>query len=200
MRALDVICLLERWRLYLVYEVIPSMTGVYELTSHPQDSIVALWSTHLTRSCLANVSPSLTHPLILLISPIPSWIIRFDPAHVPSTTQNLPPLKNLGVQLTISLPVGLEVYLNRLMLTSIEAMIFLKDDVLLERELTSEDIKPRLLGHWGTCPGLTLVYAHLNRIIKTTGLDSLLVVGPGKPFSLRAGYLSSIVYPLITNR
>ncbi|KAI5989622.1 XFP N-terminal domain-containing protein [Pisolithus orientalis] len=59
------------------------------------------------------------------------------------------------------------------------AMIFLKDDVLLERELTFDDIKPRLLGHWGTCPGLTLVYAHLSRIIKKTNLDSLLVVGPG---------------------
>ncbi|KAL4074769.1 XFP N-terminal domain-containing protein [Scleroderma yunnanense] len=59
------------------------------------------------------------------------------------------------------------------------AMIFLKDNVLLERVLTFDDIKPRLLGHWGTCPGLTLIYAHLNRIIKKTGLDSLLVVGPG---------------------
>lgn len=37
-------------------------------------------------------------------------------------------------------------------------MIFLKDNVRLERDLQFEDIKPRLLGHWGTCPGLTLVY------------------------------------------
>ncbi|KAG2058603.1 D-xylulose 5-phosphate/D-fructose 6-phosphate phosphoketolase [Suillus hirtellus] len=59
------------------------------------------------------------------------------------------------------------------------AMIFLKDNILLERPLTFDDIKPRLLGHWGTCPGLVLVYAHLNRIIKKTGIDSLLVVGPG---------------------
>ncbi|KAF9237663.1 XFP N-terminal domain-containing protein [Melanogaster broomeanus] len=59
------------------------------------------------------------------------------------------------------------------------AMIFLKDNVILEKELTFDDIKPRLLGHWGTCPGLVLVYAHLNRIIKRTNLDSLLVVGPG---------------------
>ncbi|KAF8442369.1 phosphoketolase [Boletus edulis BED1] len=59
------------------------------------------------------------------------------------------------------------------------AMIFLKDNVLLERKLTSDDIKHRLLGHWGTCPGLALVYAHLNRIIKKTDLDALLVVGPG---------------------
>ncbi|KAI6025181.1 XFP N-terminal domain-containing protein [Pisolithus microcarpus] len=56
------------------------------------------------------------------------------------------------------------------------AMIFLKDDVLLERQLTFDDIKPRLLGHWGTCPGLTLVYAHLNRIIRRTDLDSLLAM------------------------
>ncbi|KAG1871994.1 XFP N-terminal domain-containing protein [Suillus tomentosus] len=59
------------------------------------------------------------------------------------------------------------------------AMIFLQDNILLERPLTFDDIKPRLLGHWGTCPGLVLVYAHLNRIIKKTGIDSLLVVGPG---------------------
>lgn len=59
-------------------------------------------------------------------------------------------------------------------------MIFLKDDVLLERALTHDDIKPRLLGHWGTCPGLTMVYAQLNRIIRKTGLDALYVVGPGK--------------------
>jgi xylulose-5-phosphate/fructose-6-phosphate phosphoketolase len=59
------------------------------------------------------------------------------------------------------------------------AMIFLRDNVLLERELTFDDIKGRLLGHWGTCPGLVLVYAHLNRIIRKTDLDALLVVGPG---------------------
>ncbi|KAG6879610.1 hypothetical protein C0992_000638 [Termitomyces sp. T32_za158] len=59
------------------------------------------------------------------------------------------------------------------------AMIFLNDNVLLEKKITSDMIKPRLLGHWGTCPGLVLVYAHLNRIIKKTGLDALYVVGPG---------------------
>ncbi|KAG6856505.1 hypothetical protein H0H87_003698 [Tephrocybe sp. NHM501043] len=59
------------------------------------------------------------------------------------------------------------------------AMIFLNDNVLLEKKITHDMIKPRLLGHWGTCPGLVLVYAHLNRIIKKTGLDALYVVGPG---------------------
>ncbi|EDO04307.1 hypothetical protein SS1G_06790 [Sclerotinia sclerotiorum 1980 UF-70] len=44
---------------------------------------------------------------------------------------------------------------------------------------TFDDIKPRLLGHWGTCPGLTLVYAHLNYLTKKNDLDMIYVVGPG---------------------
>ncbi|KAF8154400.1 phosphoketolase [Pholiota molesta] len=59
------------------------------------------------------------------------------------------------------------------------AMIFLNDNVLLKKPITHDDIKPRLLGHWGTCPGLVLIYAHLNRIIRKTDLDCLYVVGPG---------------------
>ncbi|KAI9644829.1 hypothetical protein NHQ30_006856 [Ciborinia camelliae] len=59
------------------------------------------------------------------------------------------------------------------------AMIFLSDNVYLERDLTFDDIKPRLLGHWGTCPGLTLVYAHLNYITKKNDLNMIYVVGPG---------------------
>ncbi|KAJ9617308.1 hypothetical protein H2200_001029 [Cladophialophora chaetospira] len=59
------------------------------------------------------------------------------------------------------------------------AMIFLQDNVYLERDLKPEDIKPRLLGHWGTCPGLTLVYSHLNLLIKKHDADMLYVVGPG---------------------
>ncbi|KAL1985500.1 hypothetical protein VTN96DRAFT_7830 [Rasamsonia emersonii] len=59
------------------------------------------------------------------------------------------------------------------------AMIFLQDNVYLKRELVPEDIKPRLLGHWGTCPGLILVYSHLNYLIREYDLDMLYVVGPG---------------------
>ncbi|KAF2836866.1 putative phosphoketolase [Patellaria atrata CBS 101060] len=59
------------------------------------------------------------------------------------------------------------------------AMIFLKDNVFLERDLTFDDVKPRLLGHWGTCPGLTLVYSHLNYIIRKHDLTMIYVVGPG---------------------
>ncbi|TVY81580.1 putative phosphoketolase, partial [Lachnellula suecica] len=59
------------------------------------------------------------------------------------------------------------------------AMIFLGDNAMLERDLTFDDIKPRLLGHWGTCPGLTLVYAHLNYLTRKNDLDLIYVVGPG---------------------
>lgn len=62
---------------------------------------------------------------------------------------------------------------------SLAAMIFLRDNILLERELTFDDIKPRLLGHWGTCPGLTLVYSHLNLLAVQRKKDIIFVVGPG---------------------
>ena len=58
-------------------------------------------------------------------------------------------------------------------------MIFLADNILLEDPLTHDHIKPRLLGHWGTCPGLTLIYAHLNLLIKRTDSTVIFVVGPG---------------------
>src|SRR5262249_31416906 len=59
------------------------------------------------------------------------------------------------------------------------AQIFLKDNFLLEQTLAAEHIKDRLLGHWGTCPGINLIYAHLNRLILQTDADIALVVGPG---------------------
>ncbi|MEP7005746.1 MAG: phosphoketolase family protein [Sphingomonas bacterium] len=57
--------------------------------------------------------------------------------------------------------------------------IYLRDNPLLERPLALADIKPRLLGHWGTTPGLNLLYVHLNRLIVEHDLDMMLVVGPG---------------------
>jgi xylulose-5-phosphate/fructose-6-phosphate phosphoketolase len=57
--------------------------------------------------------------------------------------------------------------------------IHLLDDPLLERPLSAADIKPRLLGHWGTTPVLNLVYAHLNRFIVERDLSVLFVAGPG---------------------
>jgi xylulose-5-phosphate/fructose-6-phosphate phosphoketolase len=57
--------------------------------------------------------------------------------------------------------------------------IYLKDNPLLERPLTLDDVKPRLLGHWGTTPGLNFLYVHWNRIIRERHLDMIYVIGPG---------------------
>ena len=57
--------------------------------------------------------------------------------------------------------------------------IYLKDNPLLESPLTIEHVKPRLLGHWGTTPGLNFLYVHLNRLIKENGLNMMFVAGPG---------------------
>ncbi|WNF57940.1 phosphoketolase family protein [Pseudomonas sp. SG20052] len=57
--------------------------------------------------------------------------------------------------------------------------IYLKDNPLLHQPLTLAHIKPRLLGHWGTTPGLNLIYTHLNRLIKQYDLNMLFVAGPG---------------------
>src|SRR3954447_4236679 len=59
------------------------------------------------------------------------------------------------------------------------AMIYLQGNHMLEESLKSEHIKPRLLGHWGTVPGINLVYAGLNRLILDTDASVLLVTGPG---------------------
>ncbi len=57
--------------------------------------------------------------------------------------------------------------------------IYLKDNPLLEEPLRREHIKPRLLGHWGTTPGLNFLYVHLNRLIKAHDLNMIFVTGPG---------------------
>ncbi len=57
--------------------------------------------------------------------------------------------------------------------------IYLKENPLLERPLVVEDIKPRLLGHFGTTPGLNFIYVHLNRLIRDTHASVLYIAGPG---------------------
>ena len=81
--------------------------------------------------------------------------------------------------------------------------IYLQDNPLLRRPLATEDIKPRLLGHWGTSAGLGFIYAHLNRLIRATGQDCLYIAGPGHggPALVAAAYLEgyySEVFPRIT--
>src|SRR5690242_12764644 len=57
--------------------------------------------------------------------------------------------------------------------------IYLLDNPLLREPLTREHVKPRLLGHWGTTPGLNFLYAHMNRAIKARDLDVIYLAGPG---------------------
>ncbi len=57
--------------------------------------------------------------------------------------------------------------------------IYLLDNPLLEHGLAATDVKPRLLGHWGTTPGLNLVYAHLNRLIRQRDVNAIFLAGPG---------------------
>lgn len=57
--------------------------------------------------------------------------------------------------------------------------IYLFNNPLLKRPLVAEDVKPRLLGHWGTTPGLNFIYVHLNRIIKQYDLNMIFMTGPG---------------------
>src|SRR6202043_3563191 len=57
--------------------------------------------------------------------------------------------------------------------------IYLLDNPLLREPLQVKHIKPRLLGHWGTTPGLNFLYVHLNRVIKARDLDMIYIAGPG---------------------
>jgi xylulose-5-phosphate/fructose-6-phosphate phosphoketolase len=81
--------------------------------------------------------------------------------------------------------------------------IYLLDNPLLRESLRPEHVKPRLLGHWGTTPGLNFLYVHLNRAIRERGLDAIFVTGPGHggPAVVAQAYLEgtySELYPHVT--
>lgn len=81
--------------------------------------------------------------------------------------------------------------------------IYLLDNPLMREPLRPEHIKPRLLGHWGTCPGLSLIYVHLNRLIRQTDAQVLYITGPGHggPALVANTYLEGTyteIYPQIT--
>ncbi len=71
------------------------------------------------------------------------------------------------------------------------AQIYLMENTLLAESLRAEHIKPRLLGHWGTSPGLSFVYAHVSRLIRHTDQDAIFITGPGHggPALVAASYL-----------
>ena len=78
--------------------------------------------------------------------------------------------------------------------------IYLLDNPLLRRPLAREDVKPRLLGHWGTTPGLNFLYVHLNRVIRKHEATMMYIIGPGHggPALVAHAYLEgtySEVYP-----
>ena len=80
--------------------------------------------------------------------------------------------------------------------------IYLLDNPLLKEPLRAEHVKPRLLGHWGTSPGLSFMYAHINRVIKQRQMQAMFVTGPGHgaPAIVASVYLEgkySEVYPHI---
>ena len=79
--------------------------------------------------------------------------------------------------------------------------IYLLDNPLLKKPLTREHIKPRLLGHWGTTPGLNFIYVHLNRIIKAHDLIMIYVAGPGHggPAIVANTYLEGTYSEVYTN-
>jgi xylulose-5-phosphate/fructose-6-phosphate phosphoketolase len=81
--------------------------------------------------------------------------------------------------------------------------IYLLDNPLLRQRLRPEHVKSRLLGHWGTTPGLNFIYAHMNRVIRNWDLNAIYVMGPGHggPAAVANAYLEgtySEVYPHIT--
>jgi xylulose-5-phosphate/fructose-6-phosphate phosphoketolase len=81
--------------------------------------------------------------------------------------------------------------------------IYLLDNPLLREPLRVEHLKPRLLGHWGTTPGLNFIYVHLNRVIKKYDLNMIYIAGPGHggPGVVANTYLEgtySEVYPNIS--
>jgi len=83
------------------------------------------------------------------------------------------------------------------------AQIYLAANPLLRRPLVKDDIKPRLLGHWGTSPGLSMIYTLLNRLIRQTGTDCIYLTGPGHggPALLANAYLEgtySEIYPEVS--
>ncbi|HEY9313412.1 phosphoketolase family protein [Williamsia sp.] len=83
------------------------------------------------------------------------------------------------------------------------AQIYLQDNVLLRERLQAEHIKPRLLGHWGTSPGLSMIYTLINRRIRDTGSKWLYITGPGHggPALVASTYLEgtySEIYPRIS--
>ncbi len=107
-----------------------------------------------------------------------------------------------GQTLSAELARGIDAYWRAANYLSV-GQIYLYDNPLLRKRLTLSHIKPRLLGHWGTTPGLNFVYVHLNRAIKTHDLNVIYITGPGHggPGLVANAYLEgtySEIYPHVS--
>jgi xylulose-5-phosphate/fructose-6-phosphate phosphoketolase len=104
-----------------------------------------------------------------------------------------------GVHLNAEELAGIDAYWRAANYLAV-GQIYLLDNPLLREPLRPEHVKPRLLGHWGTSPGLNFIYAHLNRVIRNWDLNAIYVCGPGHggPAMVANAYLEgtySEVYP-----
>jgi xylulose-5-phosphate/fructose-6-phosphate phosphoketolase len=134
---------------------------------------------------------------------------RFDPT-VSSVVEEAaaPPRQALSAEepaegpLSVEQLAGIQRYWHAANYLTV-GQIYLQENPLLREPLEPEHIKPRLLGHWGTSPGLSFVYVHLNRLIREHDLDAIFLAGPGHggPAVLANLYLEgtySEVYPDVT--
>jgi xylulose-5-phosphate/fructose-6-phosphate phosphoketolase len=124
---------------------------------------------------------------------VPSDVTAAGPEAAPSTVAG--PLSDPEIQLV-------NAYWRAANYLSV-GQIYLLDNPLLRRALQPVDVKPRLLGHWGTTPGLNFIYAHMNRVIRNADLNAIYVMGPGHggPAAVANAYLEgtySEIYPHIT--
>lgn len=111
-------------------------------------------------------------------------------------------MKTLETSLSIEEAKKIDAYWRAANFLSL-GQIYLLDNALLRKPLIAAHIKPRLLGHWGTTPGLNFIYAHLNRIIKKRDLNMIFLAGPGHggPALVSNTYLEgtySEIYPHIS--
>ncbi len=123
---------------------------------------------------------------------IPAGVLELSPYAPTRSTISAAPLNTEELR-------GMEIYWRTCNYLSL-GMIYLQDNSLLTDPLQPEHIKNRLLGHWGSSPGLSFIYVHLNRLIKKYDLDMIFIAGPGHgaPGVLGPTYLEgtySEIYP-----
>ena len=112
------------------------------------------------------------------------------------------PVQSKPARATATAHAGLDRYLRAVNYLA-AAQVYLQANPLLEKPLRPEHIRERLLGHWGTCPGINFIYAHLNRLIRQSDASVLLLTGPGHgaAANLANAYLEGSlqeVYPDLT--